>query len=154
MTLLTFLEKYQTFSLHADAQTADDALKISVKLLENTGCVTEIYLDKIRENWQKNGPYFVLVPGFAMPHAEPGEGVSQTGFSLVTLRTPVSFGHEDNDPVDVLLCVAAENRDAMNQDALIQVMNLLDSETALDALRNAENWEDVRNILEKCNENA
>ena len=41
-----------------------------------------------------------------MPHGRPEEGV-KTGFALVTLKKPLIFNHEDNDPVDILITMAA-----------------------------------------------
>ena len=45
-----------------------------------------------------------------MPHARPENGVLQTGFSLVTLEQPVAFGHQENDPVDIVIGFAAVNK--------------------------------------------
>lgn len=42
-----------------------------------------------------------------MPHGRPEEGVKKTGFALVTLKKPLEFNHEDNDPVDILITMAA-----------------------------------------------
>ena len=42
-----------------------------------------------------------------MPHGRPEEGVKKTGFALVTLKKPLVFNHEDNDPVDILITMAA-----------------------------------------------
>ena len=41
-----------------------------------------------------------------MPARAAGRGV-KTGFALVTLKKPLIFNHEDNDPVDILITMAA-----------------------------------------------
>ena len=117
-------------------------------MLRQAGSVNERYLEGILENRAKNGPYFVIVPSFAMPHARPEDGVLETGFSLVTLRTPVVFGHEDHDPVDIILTVAATDRKALNEDVIVQVMHLLDSDGALAGLRAATSVEDVQRVFD------
>lgn len=86
-----------------------------------------------------------------MIHAEPGIGVREMGFSLVTLKKPVFFGHPENDPVDIVLCVAAVHRQEMNEEAIVSIMALLEEETLLEELRKATSldtfWEYWQNIL-------
>lgn len=65
------------------------------------------YYQAILDGVEQFGPYFVIAPGLAMPHGRPEEGVKKTGFSLVTLKKPLEFNHEDNDPVDILITMAA-----------------------------------------------
>ena len=116
------------------------AVRRGCELLERAGAVSDAYYEAILENVRKNGPYFVLIPGFAMPHAAPSaeSGVRTVGFSLVTLQNPVSFGHESNDPVDVLIGVCAPNRDEFNEQAMVEVMELIDDEPRMERLRAAE----------------
>ena len=40
------------------------------------------------------GPYIVLAPGLAMPHARPEMGAKQVGAALVTLEKPIDFGSQ------------------------------------------------------------
>lgn len=42
-----------------------------------------------------------------MPHASPNAGVKRTALSLVKLATPVEFGNPDNDPVEIVIGLAA-----------------------------------------------
>jgi PTS system ascorbate-specific IIA component len=45
----------------------------------------------------------VLAPGIALAHARPEDGVVSVGMSLITLATPVEFGSEANDPVQLVI---------------------------------------------------
>lgn len=47
-----------------------------------------------------------------MPHARPEKGALQTGFSLVTTATPISFGHDEFDPVSVVIAIAGADADS------------------------------------------
>ncbi|QUJ04233.1 PTS sugar transporter subunit IIA [Salmonella enterica subsp. enterica] len=52
------------------------------------------------------GPYFVIAPGSRCRMAARKK-VKKTGFSLVTLKSRWSSTSEDNDPVDILITMAA-----------------------------------------------
>ncbi len=82
-------------------------MKLSVDLLVKADVVEPRYYRAISDGVAQHGPYFVIAPGLAMPHGRPEEGVKKTGFALVTLKTPLVFNHEDNDPVDILITMAA-----------------------------------------------
>jgi len=141
--LADYLLKTKTIALRQSPATWQEAIRIGVDKLVEAGAVEDRYYQAILDNVAKNGPYFVMVPGFAMPHARPEDGVIKTSFSLVTLSKPVEFGNEDNDPVDVLLTIAADDPKSMNEEVIVQVMNLLDCDEAMEALRNATTPEDV-----------
>ena len=80
-------------------------MKIGVDLLVAADVVEPRYYQQ-SSTASQHGPYFVIAPGLAMPHGRPEEGV-KTGFALVTLKKPLIFNHEDNDPVDILITMAA-----------------------------------------------
>ena len=81
------------------------------------------------------GPYFVIAPGLAMPHGRPEEGVKKTGFALVTLKKPLEFNHEDNDPVDILITMAAVDANTHREVGIMQIVNLFEDEENFDRLR-------------------
>ncbi|EYE82072.1 putative phosphotransferase enzyme, partial [Salmonella enterica subsp. enterica serovar Heidelberg str. N1514] len=56
------------------------------------------YLDGIIENTLKWGPYYLIAPGIALPHARPEQGANHNQISVTTLATPVAFGNADCDP--------------------------------------------------------
>ncbi len=45
----------------------------------------------------------VIAPGIALAHARPENDTLQVGMSIVTLSTPVNFGSEANDPVELVI---------------------------------------------------
>ncbi len=55
-----------------------------------------------------------------MPHGRPEEGVKKTGFALVTLKKPLEFNHEDNDPVDILITMAAVDANTHQEVGIMQ----------------------------------
>jgi PTS system ascorbate-specific IIA component len=94
-------------------QTAADwqaAVRLSGVGLVASGCATDDYTDAMIEAIEELGPYVVIAPGLAMPHARPNDAVLHTGMSLVTLANSVDFG-STNDPVRVVFALAARDHD-------------------------------------------
>lgn len=147
MQLHEYLFSKNTVALRQKAEDWKQAIQIGTNLLQAAGAVDERYYEGILANVEKNGPYFVIVPSVAMPHARPEDGVHETGFSLVTLKTPVPFGHADHDPVDIILVIAAADNRALNEEVIVQVMTLLDSDETVQRLRNATTPDDVRSLF-------
>lgn len=107
MKLRDSLAENKSIRLQAEAETWQEAVKIGVDLLVAADVVEPRYYQAILDGVEQFGPYFVIAPGLAMPHGRPEEGVKKTGFSLVTLKKPLEFNHDDNDPVDILITMAA-----------------------------------------------
>jgi len=103
---MKFLEE-NIVSLHAKAATPVEAIVQAGSLLQKQGYVSGAYVDAMINSYRKNGPYFVLAPQIALPHARPEDGVVQAAVSLVQLREPVRFGHAANDPVRLVFGIAA-----------------------------------------------
>ena len=97
------------------------------------------------------GPYIILAPGLAMPHARPEDGVNRTAFALVTLTQPVVFEGED-EPVDVLLALAGSDSDQHMQGLMeiTQVLDDPDSDTGvdLDKIRRCKTADDVYAVID------
>ncbi len=56
------------------------AVTLSAQPLLQDGVITPNYLTAIFHQQEKLGPYFVLAPGIAMPHARPEEGAARWGY--------------------------------------------------------------------------
>ena len=50
-----------------------------------------------------------LTKGIALAHPRPGEDVLEEAIGVVSLKTPVEFGHKENDPVKLVFLLAALN---------------------------------------------
>lgn len=117
------------------------------KMMIDSGNCTVGYVETAINNHKEIGPYYVIAPGIAMPHAKPEEGVLKTGYALMTLATPVEFGDEENDPVDVLIFAGAINRKEHNTEAIPQIAELCDSEEHIEAIRRAKNIPQLESAL-------
>ncbi len=131
-----------------DVPAADwrEAVRRAGDLMVATGAATDTYTAEMIENVQENGPYIVIAPGLAFAHARPSPAVLRTGMSWVRLAAPVEFGHEANDPVELVVGLAA--RDASEHTAAMGALArlLADPDTAR-ALREAPTPQDVHAVL-------
>lgn len=136
--------------LDADVENAEQAIRLSGECLLRIGAIKPEYIDAMVQNWSDNGPYFVLAPGLAMPHARPEKGALKAEISVVRLNTPVVFGSKDNDPVSLVIGLAATNSD--QHVALIQkVAMVLSDEERYKLFKNATNKESMISIFNESN---
>jgi len=133
--------------LGAEVQKAEDAIKEAGKLLLKEGTIEQTYIDAMLEAYKENGPYFVLAPHIAIPHARPEDGVNEASVSLLQLRTPVSFGHQSNDPVHLIFGLGAASSDE-HLTLLQKLTSLLNDSKNVEILINAVNMKEVKKILE------
>ncbi|UNX54617.1 PTS sugar transporter subunit IIA [Georgenia sp. TF02-10] len=89
--------------LDAHADDAEHAITLAGQLLVQAGRATADYLDAMVRAYHELGPYIVLAPHIAMPHARPENGALREGIAVVRLVEPVPFGHPHNDPVSVVI---------------------------------------------------
>jgi len=104
------------------------------------------YADDMIRMIEEHGPYVVIAPGLALAHARPGSAVLKDGIAVVTLATPVDFGHPYNDPVSVVLALAVHASDA-HVALVAELANLFNDSTAIADLTAATSVQDVQRIL-------
>lgn len=150
MKLRDSLAQNHSIRLQAEAKTWQEAVKIGVNLLVEADVVEPRYYQAILDGVAQFGPYFVIAPGLAMPHGRPEEGVKNTGFALVTLKTPLVFNHEDNDPVDILITLAAVDAQAHQEVGIMQIVNLFEDEANFDRLRACRTEQEVLNLIDRA----
>ncbi len=83
------------------------AVRLAGDALAASGATTPAYADEMVATVEQLGPYIVIAPGIALAHSRPSPAVLRAGISLVTLRRPVAFGHRENDPVCLVIGLAA-----------------------------------------------
>jgi len=112
MSGLSGLLTEDCIALDVDAATWEESVLAAGGLLERAGIAGPAYTGAMIDNVETNGPYIVVAPGFAFAHARPSEAVHRTGMSWVRLAHPVAFGHKTNDPVDLVVALAATDAGA------------------------------------------
>jgi PTS system ascorbate-specific IIA component len=135
MSGLTGLLAEDCIALDVDAATWEEAVLAAGGLLERSDIAGPAYTGAMIDNVQTNGPYIVVAPGFAFAHARPSEAVHRTGMSWVRLARPVAFGHKTNDPVGLVVALAAtdDGAHATAMAELAKVVGSPEKRSALDA---------------------
>ena len=70
------------------------------------------YPEAIKRSHREMGPYMVIAPGIMLAHARPEAGAVAVGLSILTLREPVVFGSEHNDPVRLVITLATPDAES------------------------------------------
>lgn len=133
-------------ALRVLARDSLEAIRAGGRLLVAGGAVEPRYVEAMVRTYREIGPYVVIAPGVALPHARPEDGVIRLGLSLVTLASPVPFGHETNDPVDMVFAFAGIDYFSHLR-AFTELASLFRRPERLAALRQAESPEDALHII-------
>ena len=120
------------------------------KLLVDAGTVEQRYVDAMKQVLRDMGAYAVIAPGIVLLHARPEDGVIEPTFGMVTLATPVPFGHPDNDPVDIVLAFGAVDKQA-HITALQQLAKLLMDPVAVERIRTASDDQELVSVIRSLN---
>ncbi|MGE7767093.1 BglG family transcription antiterminator [Peribacillus sp. NPDC096540] len=120
--VLEELLNIQTIQLQSHVSDWKEAIQIAAKPLVDLGTVEERYVEAMIEAIETNGPYVVITPGVAIPHARPEQGVRSLSMSLLKLDEPVDFAPDK--PVRLIIVLAAVDNDSHLR-ALIQLTQLL-----------------------------
>ncbi|MEQ5203806.1 PTS sugar transporter subunit IIA [Providencia rettgeri] len=125
-----------------------EAIKIACNPLINNKLIEPRYVDAIIQSHEKIGPYYVLGPGIAMPHARPEDGVNQLSLGLTVLKQGVEFGSEGNDPIKLLIVLAATDSNS-HIGVIAKLAELFDNQEDIDSIMQSENVDDILKIIAK-----
>ena len=122
------------------------AVRLVGACLTRSGAAEPGYADEMIRMIDEHGPYVVIAPGLALAHARPGPEVLSNGLAVVTLATPVAFGHPHNDPVHVVLALAVHSPEH-HLSMVAELANLFNDSDAVQRLVEAPSPDRVRTIL-------
>ncbi len=147
MGVLSDLIDEKAIRLDANPSNWEEAIREAGALLEQTGVATAEYTQAMIDSVHKNGPYIVVAPGFAFAHARPSEAVKRTGMSWLRLAEPVEFGHKTNDPVTLVVALAAKDTKT-HQKAMMKLAGLLGDQQKKEALDAAETPGEIHSLID------
>lgn len=142
MSQLVDLVDPAAIRLEVGAGDRTAAIRAAGDLLTAVGAASEAYTESMLRAVEQHGPYIVITPGFALAHARPDDSVHRTALSFVRLSRPVEFGHASNDPVTIVMGLAAVDASA-HQQALAQLATVLADPASRAALDTASSPEVV-----------
>lgn len=133
-------------ALGVRARDWEEAVREAGKLLVRSGAVERRYIKAMIQMVKDIGPYIVIGPGVALPHARPEDGVKRPCMSLVTLDPPINFGNEHNDPVTLVVAFGTPDKEN-HIEALAQLARLLGDEEALERIKRASSSEELLAVV-------
>ena len=119
--------------------------RASLPLLED-GSIRESYVDAMVEAVETMGPYIVLAPGIALPHARPEAGVERLAMALLRTREPVYFDKEKYANLFFVLA-SADGKSHMN--ALIQLSHIFGGDGVFETFMAAEGPSELFALLNR-----
>ena len=122
------------------------AVRLAGNALRRSGATRDSYTARMIQVVDEFGAYIVIAPGLALAHARPGPDVLADGLSVVTLATPVTFGHPHNDPVSVVVGLAVATSDA-HVHSVAELANVFNDPQAIPALAAATTADDVWRVI-------
>lgn len=135
-----------SISVKATASNWKQAIELAGEALVSSNRTTAEYTQAMVQAVEELGPYMVIAPGIALAHARPSVDVLGTGLAIITLAEPVVFGSEANDPVKLVIGLAAVDHDS-HIDLMASLSELLMDVMKVNMLLQAENVEQVRELL-------
>ena len=138
------------FRSDADGSTDIEGETVFIRPVELCGgpriCpgAEEQLLEAMIENIKKEGPYVVITPRVAIPHARPEDGVNVLSMSLLVVKESVDFAPEK--PVNMIIVLAAIDNET-HLKALAQLMEMLSSPKTIDRLLQLENKDEMMKMI-------
>ncbi|MGC1096562.1 PTS sugar transporter subunit IIA [Pantoea agglomerans] len=123
-----------------------EALVVAGRPLLSEGAISQDYIDAIIQQKKEIGPFFVIAPQIAMPHARPEQGAHKLGLSIVLLGTAVKFDSEENDPVKAIFMFSAPDSNS-HIEMISQLAEVLSDEEIMAQIFNASSKEALMTIL-------
>ncbi|WP_366249021.1 BglG family transcription antiterminator [Terribacillus aidingensis] len=131
-----------TIQLAESLPNWQDAITCVAKPLLQNKSISPSYVEAMIENIEKLGPYVVIGPDVAIPHARPESGVHAVGMSFLRLKEPVYFSADRTKGVRLLFCIAAiDNKTHLR--ALSQLTKLLSDKENVTTLIESDSKEEI-----------
>ncbi|OCL28770.1 transcriptional regulator [Orenia metallireducens] len=122
----------------------EESIKVAAKPLLKKGFITDKYIQSMIKNVYDNGPYMVIVPRIAMPHAQDKEGVIKTGISFLKLKKPVLY--PEGKEVNISVVLAAEDNSG-HLELIADLSSILADEEVRNKFENVESEEELIKII-------
>ncbi|WP_251545311.1 PTS sugar transporter subunit IIA [Limosilactobacillus caecicola] len=136
----------ELIQLNVEASDWKDAIQKAVKPFVDHHKVTKEYSKRIIEIAEETGPYIVIAPHVALPHASSKDGVLADAIGLTTLKEPVKFGNKDNDPVKYLFTLSSVKPEG-HLDQMAELVQLLQKDNFYTQLDQAQSVQQVDSLV-------
>lgn len=144
--MLSQLIKKDYIQLDMEVNNFEEAIRISMEPLLLGGQVTSDYVEEIIKIYQDIGPYIVITPQIALPHAPSEKGAEKLAIGFTRLKEPVISGNRSNDPVKYFFPLSAPDNESHIQ-VLSQLAELLSDVEFIEVLSNIQDNRELIDYL-------
>lgn len=123
-----------------------EAIRLAAQPLVQNGTVTNEYVRAMIDSLVKMGPYVVVSPKVAIPHARPEDGVKRLGMSMLRLEQGVPFSDQGTHEVQLVIVLAAIDGE-MHLKALSQLTNMLSDKAVKEELLSKTSKESIYELI-------
>ena len=134
--------KKENMRIHLHASDWKDALYQAGSILIEDDAITDGYIDAMIQSIIKNGPYIVLMPGFALAHAEPSESVLRTEMALAVFDEDIDF-HSYNGPVRFIVVLACTDKTSHLERLGTLASMMMDDMTLIDRIIQSNSIDEI-----------
>lgn len=136
----------ERIKINVEVKDWKEAVKKVGELMFKNQCILESYINAMIRVAENLGPYIVITPGVAFPHARPEDGVIKPCFAIITLKEPVNFGNPENDPVKLVIGFAATDN-KQHLEALKALVDILSDRKRVEKIMNSKSEEELLSYL-------
>jgi len=140
---------YKRIKLNVRVDNWREAIYEAGKVLYDSDAITENYIDEMIKTTEELGPYIVIAPGIALPHASPESGAKKTALSMIKLSKPINFWNPVNDPVKLVFGLSAVDK-KVHVKALQSLAKLFLSKVLVKELFEVQSIDSVVKIIQKA----
>lgn len=145
--MLKELIEKQRYSFHQGFDNWQDAVKAACIPLEKQKAIEREYSDLIIKSIKRYGPYIVIAPKIAIPHAQEGKGVNETCVCFMKTDTPVSFGDSDQYDAQLFFVLASTNNN-IHLKNLSKLVEMISDQDIVNDLLKAQSVNDLKRLAE------
>ena len=125
-----------------------EAIELCATPLLNNKSISPNYIETIFQLHESLGPYYVLAPGIAMPHARPEQGVNNLGLSMLLVKNGINFNSLENDPIYLIVLLAASDSTS-HIEILTQLASLFAESNDIKTILNAKNNDEILAVINR-----
>ena len=134
--------KKENMRIHLHANNWQESLRKAGSILVEDGSITNGYIDAMIQSIVDHGPYIVLMPKFALAHAEPSKEVLQTEMALAVFDEDIDF-QSYNGPVRLIVVLASVDKTSHLERLGAMASKMMDDMTLMDRIIQSNSIDEI-----------
>lgn len=128
--------------LTESVESWQQAIHLASQPLLNKNIISKRYIKAMIHNIEEKGPYIIIAPGIALPHAASEDGVLNVGMSMLVLNQPVSFSKKARHQVNIVIVLATPDQE-IHLRAMSELNTLLSQKNQLRKIKASKTTKEI-----------